>query len=204
VTDTVLHLYQLEKDEQSVLTISGLYLRGDFPAMDFSNLRITNSRFLGYTKLLSSKFKDTKFMYCVFESCFDPTVHSSSLEPKFLDQTCDLGDLREFLTLARAGKKDEQALIETEARKFLRSFFRGDRFVDTKPLHIKFSNKVAGLADNRFSRIVAEGYLRLKVEKEIAKFYEIDESFRPSVRKLLMDNYIDARMHRFFRFLGTG
>ncbi len=201
-TDLILQLYDIEAGTPaSQATISGLHLRGDFPAMDFSNLMIVKSRFSGYKNLLSSKFSNTRFMYSVFELCFDSSVHSSTLDPQSLDQSCELGDLREFITLARAGKQDENRLVEAEARKFLHSFFRGDRFTDNRKGLIRFSNKVPGLADNKFDRIIGAGYIGVKREKEVATFYEISESFRPSVRRLLTDNYTDSSMRKFFAFL---
>ncbi|MFZ5773665.1 MAG: hypothetical protein ACOY4W_19765 [Thermodesulfobacteriota bacterium] len=118
-----------------------------------------------------------------------------------LDQTCELGDLREFLALARAGKQEENRVIETEARKFLHSFFKGDRFTDNNKAHIRFSTKVSGLAEKKFDRIISAGFITLKREKEVDRFYEVDVSFRTSVRKLLVDNYTDSTMRKFFAFL---
>jgi hypothetical protein len=201
ITETVLRLYGMNPMIGSPVTISGLNLRGEFPTMDFSNLTVTNSRFTGYKKLLACKFQNTRFMYCSFDLCFDQSIQTSSLDPQSLDQTCELGDLREFLTLARAGKQAENRMVEAEARKFLHSFFKGDRFTDNKKAHIKFSTKVPGLADKKFDRIVSAGYVTLKREKEIDNFYEIADGFRPSVRRLLTDNYTDSTMRKFFAFL---
>jgi hypothetical protein len=201
ITETVLRLYGITPNTNSPLTVSGLHVRGDFPIMDLSNLTVTNSSFTGYKKLLSCKYQNTQFMYCSFDLCFDPSIQTSSLDPKSLDQTCELGDLREFVALARAGKRDENRLVELETRKFLHSFFKGDRFADNSKGHIRFSTKVPGLAEKRFDRILNAGYVSLKREKEVDNFYEISESFRPSVRKLLTDNYTDAAMRKFFAFL---
>ena len=200
-TETVFQLYGRDQTGDSQVNISGLHLRGDFPAMNFSNLTVIKSSFSGYKKLLSCKFQNSQFMYCSFDLCFDPSARSSSLDPQSLDQTCELGDLREFLTLARAGKKDENRLVEAEAKKFLHSFFKGDRFIDNRKRYVRFSTKVPGLADNKFDRVIAAGYLAVKCEKEIADFYEIDDKFKPSVRRLLTDNYTDAAMRKFFSFL---
>lgn len=201
VTEMVFRLYDVRLSENMPNSIKGLYLRGDFPAMDFSNLTILDSRFSTYKKLLSCKFQNTKFISCMFDQCFDPSVASSSLEPQYLDSTCDIGDLKEFLTLARAGKQDEAKLVESAARKFLHSFFKGDRFTDNNKAHIKFSTRVPGLADNKFDRLIGAGYLTVKREKAVDTFYEIADNFRPSVRKLLTDNYPDSNMRKFFAFL---
>lgn len=201
ITEMVLRLYGINSEIGLPATISGLHLRGDFPTMDFSNLTVTKSRFKGYKKLLGCKFHNTQFMYCSFDLCFDPSIRTSSLDSQSLDQTCELGDLREFLALARAGKQDENRLVEAEARKFLHSFFKGDRFTDNNMAHIRFSTKVPGLAEKKFDRIISAAYIALKCKKEIDTFYEVAGSFRPSVRKLLVDNYPDSTMRKFFVFL---
>jgi hypothetical protein len=164
-------------------------------------MTISNSRFIGYKKLLASKFENTKFMYCHFDLCFDSSINTSSLEPKSLDQTCELGDLREFLDLARADKQAEIRLVEIEARKFLHSFFKGDRFIDNNKTHIRFSARVPGLSEKKFDKLIANGYIHLKAKKEVDRFYEIDEQFKQSVRKLLADNYTDSRMRKFYAFI---
>lgn len=143
MTEMVYKLYGINSTIGSPITISGLYLRGDFPVMDLSNLTIINSRFNGYKKFLACKFDNTKFMYCSFDQCVDPTISKSSLESQSLDQTCELGDLRDFLVLAQAGKQEKNRLVEIEARKFLHSFFKGDRFTDNNKAHI-FLSKSAG------------------------------------------------------------
>lgn len=201
ITDLLFRLYDMPHGENMPSSINGLYLRGDFPPMDFSNLTIFDSRFSAYKMLLSCKFQNTKFISCTFDQCFDPSVTSSTLEPQYLDSTCDIGDLKEFLTLARAGKQDEAKLVEIAARKFLHSFFKGDRFIDNNKVHIKFSTRVPGLADNKFNRLIAAGYITVKREKEVDTFYEIANSFRASVRRLLTDNYPDSSMRKFFAFL---
>ena len=201
ITEMVLRLYGISSAFGLPATISGLHLRGDFPIMDFSNLTVTKSRFKGYKRLLRCKFNNTRFIYCSFDLCFDHSIRTSSLDSQSLDQTCELGDLREFIALARAGKQDENQLVESEARKFLHSFFKGDRFTDNNMAHIKFSTKVPGLAEKKFDRIISAGYITLKLKKEVDKFYEVDESFRPSVRKLLVDNYPNSTMRKFFAFL---
>lgn len=55
--------------------------------------------------------------------------------------------------------------------------------------------------EKKFDRIVGAGYITLKSDKEVDKFYAIDRSFMPSVRRLLTDNYTDSTMRKFFTFL---
>ncbi|MCG2583274.1 toll/interleukin-1 receptor domain-containing protein [Massilia sp. TS11] len=201
-TDLLLQLYDVErKSPETAVTVSGLFLHGEFPPIDFSNLTISDSRFGNYRNFLASKFSETKFIYCTFEHCYNPAIHSSSLSPSCFDPTCDVGDLNEFIALVKAGKHDEGKLLETEVRRFLHSFFKGDRFTDNKTEYIKFSNRVPGLSEKGFSKMVAEGFIEVKIHKEVATFYEIANGFRPSVRRLLADNYPDATMKKFFAFV---
>ena len=112
-----------------------------------------------------------------------------------------MGNLRDVLNLKSADKQQEAKMIEAEAKKFLHCFFRGDRFTDNNRMHVKFSSKVPGLGDNKFDRLIANGYLRIKEKKEVDVFFEIVPDFRPSVRRFLSDNYPDARMKQFLGFI---
>jgi hypothetical protein len=202
-TELVLKLYQVETSRPDLQTrLSGLYIHGDFPPMDFSNLVITDSQFTNYKGFLVGRFTNSKFLFCNFDQCFNPSVHTSALDPASLDQTCEIGDLRDFINLSLAGKQDKLRMVEAEAKKFLRSFVKGDQFRDNKKELIRFSTKVSGLAKNRFDRLVSAEYFAVKEEKEIATFYEISDSFRPSVRRLLTDNYTDSKMRKFFKLIG--
>jgi hypothetical protein len=88
-------------------------------------------------------------------------------------------------------------MIQAEVTRFLHSFFRGDRFVDNKRAHIKFSTKVPGLAPDKFDRLLSVGYFQLTKAKTIGDFYEIAPDFRASVRKFLTDGYPDGKIKRF-------
>ena len=201
VTSKVLELYGVEGDSASTRTLNGLFVKGAFPPLDFSNLIITNSKFHGYKNFLSSKFKNSKFLYSVFDNCSHPGITNSDLDPKMIDPTCDSGDLRDAFVIVKASKNDEQAMIQLEASRFLHCFFRGDRFVDNKTAHIKFSTRVTGLAPEKFDRLISNGYLHLVREKTIANFYEITPDFKSSVRKFLTDGYPDGRMKKFLTFI---
>ncbi|WP_432258274.1 TIR domain-containing protein [Cupriavidus sp. TMH.W2] len=200
-TAELLEIYGLSLNGSTSKTLNGLFIKDGFPAIDFSDLVVTNSRFRGYKNLLNCKFARTMFMYSVFENCGGSHVRRVNLEPSMIDSTCDAGDLREVFALSKANKDGEQAMVKAEAKRFLHSFFRGDRFIDNKASHIKFSNKVPGLASDKFDRLVASGWVVLVKEKTIARFYEISSDFKPSVRKYLVDGYPDARMKQFFSSL---
>lgn len=196
-TSKLLSFYGVPENANSIRTIEGLFIRGAFPPVDFSNLIITESRFQDYKNLWACRFKDTKFMYSVFEDCFDLSCGSTQFDSSMIDGTCDPGDLREAFAMAKASKADEQAMVYAEVSRFLNSFFRGDRFIDNKRSYIKFSNKVPGLAPEKFDRLIAAGYFNLTKEKTVANFYEVAHDFKDSVRKFLTDGYPDGKVKKF-------
>lgn len=196
-TSKLLSFYGLSGHEESIRTLDGLFIKGELPQIDFKNLIITNSRFQGYKNLLACKFKDTKFMYSIFEECADPMLTNTELDSSMIDGTCDPGDLREVFVLVKATKADEQAMVKKEVARFLNSFFRGDRFVENKRDYIKFSTKIPGLAPDKFDRLIASGFFYLTKAKTVADFYEVATDFKASVRKFLTDGYPDAKIKKF-------
>lgn len=196
-TEKLLFIFGLDGRTESQRTLKGLCIKGAFPTVDFSNLIVTQSRFQGYRNLMACRFSKTTFMYSIFEDCADLAITNTQLEPSMIDITCDPGDLQEAFAVAQRNKAEEKAMIHTEITRFLHSFFRGDRFIDNRRQFIKFSNKVPGLAADRFDRLLATGYFLHTKAKTVADFYEIAPDFKPSVRKFLSDGYPDARLKRF-------
>ena len=92
-------------------------------------------------------------------------------------------------------------MVTAEVIKFLGSFYSGDRFCDKRTDYIKYSNKVQGLAADRFSRLLAKGYFVLGKSKTVGDFYEVAPTFKPSVRKFLSDGYPDAEIRRFIELV---
>lgn len=197
-TEKLLAIFGIKGGTASVRTLSGLHIKGVFPPLDFSNLIVTQSRFLGYRNLMASRFHNTKFMYSTFEDCADLDCTNTELEPSMIDSaTCTYGDLQEAFVVTRETQDGEKAMIKTEVEKFLGSFFSGDRFTEKRVDFIKYSNRLPGLAPDRFARLVADGYFFLAKSKNSGDFYEVATTFRPSVRKYLSDNYPDAKVKRF-------
>lgn len=197
LTAEILQLYGIKREDNSTKTLDGLFIRGNFPTFDFTNLIITNSGFSGYRKLLSSKFGNTKFMFTKFEHCASPSTSPNTLQPSMIDKSCDPGDLAEVFATWESNRQEQIDMILGEVKKFLNSFFKGDRFVDAKPQHIRFSSKINGLAQEKFNRLISKGYFIKSAEKTIATFYEISSDFQPSVRKFLADGYPDAKLKEF-------
>lgn len=200
-TAKLLSFYGLKEDTNEIRTLEGLFIKGTFPPIDFSRLIVTKSGFHGYKNFLACRFVDVKFMYSVFDQCADLSLTRSDLDPSMIDATCDPGDLQDAFVLAKASKDTEQAMVNQEVTKFLHSFFKGDRFVDNKCAHIKFSTKVPGLASDKFDRLVANGYIAHTKAKTVADFYEIAPGFKASVRRFLTDGYPDGKLKKFIALL---
>lgn len=200
-TAKLLSFYGLKEESSSFRTLEGLFIKGAFPTIDFSGLIVTKSAFYGYKNFLGCRFVDAKFMYSVFENCADLSLNRSDIDPAMIDATCDPGDLQEAFVLAKATKESEQAMVQQEVSRFFHAFFRGDRFVDNKRAHMKFSSKVPGLAPDKFDRLLAAGYLVHTKAKTVADFYEVAPGFRASVRRFLTDGYPDGKLKRFIALL---
>lgn len=201
-TAKLLSFFGLEESSNTVRTLSGLHIKGTFPPLDFTNLIVTQSRFLGYRNLMHGRFRNTTFMYSTFEDCADLGCTSTELRSSMFDRpTCPLGDLEDALTLSQATRVGAIEMINGEVQKFLGSFYSGDRFGDKRIDFIKYSNKVPGLAVDRFTRLVAKGYFNLAKSKTIGDFYEVAPNFKPSVRKFLSDGYPDAEIKQFIAFV---
>jgi hypothetical protein len=197
-TAKLLAIFGLKGDAGSVRTLTGLHIKGSFPQLDFSNLIISQSRFVGYRSLMAGRFRNTKFMYSTFEDCADLTYVGTELQASMIDSaTCTFGDLRDAFVVTQANKEGEKAMANTEVERFLGSFFSGDRFVEKRIDFIKYSNKLPGLAPDKFTRLVADGYFFLAKSKNTGDFYEVTPTFKPSVRKFLSDGYPDAKIKRF-------
>ncbi|MGG4774222.1 TIR domain-containing protein [Paenalcaligenes sp. Me52] len=183
-------------------TLDGLFIMGDLPALDFTNITVVNSRFRNYPKFLSSDFSGASFLYSEFISCHNDSYKKSSLLKANIDQsTCNVGDLKESIAMLSLSSEANENLIIEEARKFLESFYRNSGFRDNNKVHMRFSNHIPGLRPKAFHKLVSEGYLELSAEKEVDTFYLISVNFRSSVRKLINDGYKDSKMKKFLRFI---
>lgn len=183
-------------------TLDGLFIKGDLPALDFTNTTVINSRFKNYPKFLSSDFSGASFLYCEFLACHNDIYKTSSLLKASIDQsTCNIGDLKESIAMLSLSSETNESLTLEEAGKFLESFYRNSGFRDNNKVHMRFSNHIPGLRPKAFHKLVSEGYLAISADKEVDTFYTISEHFRSSVRKFINDGYKDSKMKKFLRFI---
>lgn len=201
-TEKLLSFFAIAGSSNTVRTLTGLQIRGTFPPLDFTNLIVSQSTFRGYRGLMHGRFKNTQFMYSIFDDCADFGCTSTELQSSMIDSgTCTIGNLHDALAVSHATKVGTKAMIYAEVEKFLGSFYSGDRFGDKKFDFIKYSSKVQGLASDRFSRLVAKGYFVLAKSKTSGDFYEVAPTFKGSVRKFLSDGYPDVEIRQFIEFV---
>lgn len=193
-------LYQVAPDLDIESKIEGLFIYGDYPSLDFSNLQIWDSGFYNYENFITSKFNGTKFYYSEFSST-GGTYTSDSFDPTMFDSTCKLGDLTDTLALVEQSAKSNKALCESELKKFLRSFFKGVSFVDQKTMYMQFSGKIDKLSKRNFDSLLRMGLIELQVVKNVDKFYVISEGYQDSVHRFLNDNFIDGKIKAIVDYL---
>lgn len=193
-------IYQVSDDLDVEEKIEGLYLYGDYPSLDFSNLQVWDSGFYNYENFITSKFSKTRFLYSEFSNT-GGTYASDSFDPSMFDSTCKLGDLHETVAYLEGAKKTNKALCESELKKFFRSFFKGLSFVDQKMIYMQFSGKVEKLGRRNFDYFLKSGVLELYQEKNVDKFYVVSGAYQDSVYKFLNDNFVDAKIKEVIEYL---
>lgn len=193
-------LYQVTPDLEAEGKIEGLYLYGDYPSLDFSNLQIWNSGFYNYENFITSKFSGAKFFYSEFSNT-GGSYTSESFDPSMFDSTCKLGDLTDTVALVESSAKSNKALCESELKKFLRSFFKGVAFIDQKMMYMQFSGKIDKLSRRNFDGLIRMGIINLQSVKNVDKFYVVSEGYQDSVHRFLNDNFIDGKMKELVDYL---
>lgn len=177
--------------------LDGLYIYGDFPNLDFSDLLVRNCKFVDYKKFTSSRLSDANFLFCIFERCASKQSFNSTVLTAKFDASCDLGDLKDLVRQAAEKGEASNKIVEEDVFKFLSGFFdRGFPF-DPKLDWIKFSNRLTNLKRDAFVKLVPEYFVE-KRRKASDIYYQLSPGFLDSARKFVTDNYIDAKMQNFF------
>lgn len=183
--------------------ISGLFINGDLPPLDLTDTCISHSKFKNYSRFLKCDFDGAKFNNTQFINCHNDSHKSSSLLKASIDRhSCDVGDLDYSFNMLSDAQETSLEVLNEEMTKFLASFYKGSNFRENNKLHIRFSNHVEGLRKSNFQKLISHGYFRVKKEKEVDIFYEVSESFKPSVRRFLNDGYKDGKIKLFIKLLG--
>ena len=98
---------------------------------------------LGIKSFSKSKFESTKINNCFFESCYNENPSRSFNNGEF--NSCRLGDLELVIEGAEERSEKDRALIESELRNFLNSFFHRGAFTDKKIDYIKMSTRIKSI-----------------------------------------------------------
>lgn len=193
-------LYHAAPDLEVDAKIEGLYLYGDYPSLDFSNMHVWDSGFFNYENFITSKFSGAKFFYSEFSNT-GGNYTSETFDRNMFDSTCKLGDLTDTLALVESSAQSNKALCESELKKFLRSFFKGSSFTDQKMMYMQFSGKVEKLGRRHFDYFLRIGMINLDAVKTVDKFYVVADNYQDSVHRFLNDNFIDAKMRSVVDYL---
>jgi len=183
-------------DDSSIYFLS---IYGDAKSLDFSNLHVFNSVFVGYKNFTSSKFLSTKFSNCVFDNINGDNV-SSGLHQCVFD-SCQMGDLDIVVELARNQLAENRTLVEKELRMFFTSFFNRGRFVDQKKSYVKFSDKVKTIDYSFFDMLISLGVMEVKQEKSDETYFMVGVNYRDSVYTLIMNNSVDEKIRNIVDLL---
>ena len=106
------------------------------------------------------------FVDCTFKNCKSGERPGNTFSEATFDSTCQLNDLRELVTLAKADPDDQSLQIELELTRFLKSFKQEDRLVKRTIQEIALSSHIAGLGYDGLMRFVKEGFVVKNVCKD--------------------------------------
>lgn len=180
--------------------VTHIYINGDIPPIDFSNLYISNSIFKNYKNFLICNFSDTKFCLSEFIDCANDNINSTNILSAKFENNCILGNLSNILGQISGNEKMRYDNFLVELKKFFRSFYSNYKFKDNNIQHIYFSKTFKGLNNKGFQKLLSKYYIIISAEKEIDTFYCINHTFQNSVRKLINDNNIDKKMKEFIEY----
>lgn len=193
-------LYHAVPDLDRESKIEGVYIYGDYPSLDFSNLQVWNSGFYNYDNFITSRFSGARFFYSEFSNT-GGNYASDTFDASMFDQTCKLGDLTDTLALIESTAKSNRILCESELKRFFRSFYKGASFIDQKLMYMQFSGKVDKLSKRNFDSLLRMNILKVAVVKNIDKFYVVSDEYQDSVFKFLNDNFVDAKIKSLIDYL---
>lgn len=174
---------------------SGIYnlsIYGRGKPLDFSNIHVFNSKFVGFKSFTSSKFDNSKFSNCFFDGIHSDKVHKD-ITPEMFD-SCRLGDLEIVIDKVKAELTESRELLEKELRKFFSSFFHRGRFKDQKKSYVKFSERVKNIDHSFFDRLLQSGILSVNTKKSDETYYMVSVSYQDSVYSFLMNNTVDDKL----------
>ncbi|ELQ6018964.1 hypothetical protein R2225_004048, partial [Cronobacter sakazakii] len=73
-TETIKKLYDSNHNNK----ITGLYIKGDLPPLNLTDMAISHSKFKNYKRFLKSDFESSKFTYTKFINCHNENIRTTS------------------------------------------------------------------------------------------------------------------------------
>lgn len=177
-------------------SINKMFINGDVGSLDFSNATIKFSHFRNHPKFLNSNFENASFEYCKFFKCHNEHVKNSNiLKAKFDKNSCEMGDIELSINSFSQQSEVSDERIRQDLLKYLGCFFRAGRFRDNNTAHMSFSQNVQKLKESGFNKVLKQqNFLVVSTAKNVDTFYEISKDYKPSVRKFIMDDLMDAKI----------
>jgi len=193
-------IYKVDDDNPAY---QGLFINGDIHALNFENINISYSIFRNYPKFLNSNFSESCFNLTSFDNCHNDSIKNSNFNLAKIDlNNCSLDDnINKSYMLFSEKIETNNDKVREEFKKFLSSFFKGNRFRDNNKIHIYFSQHVEKLKVNNFNRLLAMNLIKVSVEKEVDTFYEINKDYKEAVRKFIMDGTEQFEIKKFIDWL---
>ncbi|MEG8963161.1 hypothetical protein VPJ08_12820, partial [Acinetobacter baumannii] len=182
--------------------ISGIYIYGDYPPLDFRSEDVINSEFISFNNFFKSRFnEETLFSYSKFGGYKDIEYINSEISLATFESTCDLGDLHDKLRQLQVDKESNSEVIMQELRKFLHPFFKGAFFTDVKQSHMNFSKTIRKLSKENFDELIRKCWLQVKVKKSDETYYELSPNLKNSVRNFITNNMPDELIQEMVSYL---
>ena len=186
--------------------IENLSIYGDNSPLDFSGLRIKNSRFIGFKHFTKSKFDNVIFTDSYFDTCYCNVTSKGFNKSIFM--SCRLGDLESAIDSAEEKSKKNRNLIEKELRRFLNSFFYRGKFTAKKIDSIKISTRIKSINRAFLNHLikddviyVKDDVIHVKEDKADEKYYGITEKYENSVYGFLINNKIDRKIENILSLI---
>ena len=198
VTEVTRELFNTSSEDK----IYNLYIYGDYPALDFRDMKVSNSEFLSYPNFVKSRFnQNTLFAYSKFDLGHDIQYLNSEISNAKFESTCDLGNLHDKLKQIQSEKVSTRETILQELRKFLLPFFKGAYFTDVKKNHMYFSRTIKKLSKEKFDDFLKKLWIEIKIEKSDEIYYQINPNIKDSIRGFLTNNMPDDIIEDIVEYL---
>lgn len=109
--------------------IRNLYILGDFPLVDFSDLVVVNSEFSNFSKFLMCRFSShTSFRSCSFVGC-SSRYNKNTIIPGIFDATCNFDEAMRSIISSIEERKDERKIrVRGDIKQILKSMRHGLTF----------------------------------------------------------------------------